>query len=59
MKTILIKEKGTNKKMEKIMNDLKFASEYFKCENCGYTVAMRVRGDRATCSNCGGKMKRC
>lgn len=30
-------------------------SEWFKCTSCGYTVRMRVLGDTATCSQCGGK----
>lgn len=38
---------------------LTFASDYFKCESCGYTVRMLVRGDTAHCSQCGGIMHRC
>ncbi len=33
--------------------------DWFKCESCGYTVRMLVRGDTATCSQCGGRMYRC
>lgn len=37
----------------------RFESEWFKCTKCGHTVQMLVRGDTATCSQCGGTMKRC
>ena len=55
-KTITVK----NVKREK-MNVVtsNFASDYFKCNSCGYTVRMLVRGDYATCSQCGGRMQRC
>lgn len=39
--------------------ELRLASDWFKCEDCGYTVRMLVRGDRVTCSQCGGTMERC
>lgn len=38
---------------------MNLASDYFKCRSCGYTVRMRVRGNTAHCSQCGGTMDRC
>ena len=35
-----------------------FNSDWFECLKCGYEVRMLVRGDRATCSECGGTMIR-
>lgn len=32
--------------------------DFFKCEKCGYTVRMKVLGNTATCSQCGGRMVR-
>lgn len=32
--------------------------DWFKCQNCGYTVRMKVLGNTATCSECGGRMVR-
>lgn len=37
----------------------RFESSWFKCQKCGHTVQMLVRGDTATCSKCGGMMRRC
>lgn len=37
----------------------KIMSSYFKCDCCGHTVRIRVLGNTATCSKCGGKMHRC
>lgn len=34
------------------------SGDFFKCQSCGYTVRMLVRGDTATCSKCGGRMVR-
>lgn len=34
------------------------SGDYFKCEKCGYTIRMLVRGDTAICSQCGGRMNR-
>lgn len=34
------------------------SGDFFKCQNCGYTIRMLVRGDTATCSQCGGRMVR-
>ena len=34
------------------------SGDYFKCQNCGYTIRMLVLGNTATCSECGGKMVR-
>lgn len=36
----------------------KFGSDWFECQSCGYEVRMLVRGDVATCSQCGGRMYR-
>lgn len=58
MKNIKIKVE-TNETKGMSIPTLSFASEYFKCENCGYTVRMLVRGDTAHCSQCGGLMHRC
>lgn len=33
-------------------------SDFFKCGSCGYTVRMRVLGNTARCSQCGGTMQR-
>lgn len=35
-----------------------YDSDWFKCERCGYTVRMKVLGNTATCSQCGGTMRR-
>ena len=35
-----------------------FNSDWFKCLKCGREVQMRVLGDHATCSECGGMMVR-
>lgn len=32
--------------------------DWFKCQSCGYTVRMKVLGNTATCSECGGRMVR-
>ena len=32
--------------------------DWFKCQNCGYTVRMKVLGNTATCSECGGRIVR-
>lgn len=49
------KQRKTIKRIH-VMN---LASDFFKCRSCGYTVRMLVRGDTATCSQCGGTMDRC
>ncbi len=33
-------------------------SDYFVCVNCGHGAHIKVLGDTATCSQCGGTMKR-
>lgn len=53
-----IKIKNTKRVKENVVAT-NFASDFFKCSRCGYTVRMLVRGDRATCSQCGGTMYRC
>ena len=32
--------------------------DWFQCQKCGHEVMMKVLGDTATCSKCGGKMVR-
>lgn len=32
--------------------------DWFKCQKCGYTIRMKVLGNIATCSECGGRMVR-
>lgn len=34
------------------------SGDFFKCASCGYTVRMRVLGNTARCSQCGGTMHR-
>ena len=34
------------------------SGDFFKCTKCGYTVRMKVLGNTATCSQCGGRMER-
>lgn len=53
---IQIKEIG---KKKLIVPTGKFANgDWFKCQNCGYTIRMKVLGNTATCSECGGRMVR-
>lgn len=59
MKQLKIRLESSSKRELKHLPNLSFASEYFKCESCGYTVRMLVRGDTARCSKCGGTMNRC
>lgn len=37
---------------------ISMSSDWFKCASCGYTVMMRVLGNTAHCSQCGGTMHR-
>lgn len=59
MKEIKIRIDSVEKKEYKKIPMVKFESDYFKCRRCGYTVRMRVLGNTATCSQCGGTMDRC
>lgn len=34
------------------------SGDWFVCTSCGYLVRMRVLGDTAHCSQCGGTMRR-
>lgn len=34
------------------------SGDWFKCDKCGRTIRMLVRGNIATCSECGGTMRR-
>lgn len=34
------------------------AHDWFRCSSCGYEVQMKVLGNYATCSQCGGRMAR-
>lgn len=38
--------------------DVCFDSDWFECMSCGYVVRMRVLGNTAHCSQCGGTMRR-
>ena len=35
-----------------------YDGDWFKCQNCGNTIRMKVLGKYATCSECGGRMVR-
>lgn len=35
-----------------------YDGDWFKCQNCGNTIRMKVLGNYATCSECGGRMVR-
>lgn len=54
-----VSKKENQKEMMKGMQEMNLASDFFKCEKCGYTVRMLVLGNYAHCSQCGGTMKRC
>lgn len=49
----------SQKNNEMKMHTMELASDFFKCRKCDYTVRMLVRGNTATCSQCGGTMDRC
>lgn len=59
MKKMMIKVRANEKKETKKMPEMNFASEWFKCRNCGYTVRIKSLRDTARCSQCGGTMDRC
>ena len=46
------------KKIKVWLPKFKVASDWFECASCGYLVRMRVLGDTAHCSQCGGTMHR-
>lgn len=49
------------KKKEKLIDKVFVVmsnGDWFKCSSCEYTVRMRVLGNSATCSRCGGRMNR-
>ena len=35
-----------------------YDDDWFKCQNCGNIIRMKVLGNYATCSECGGRMVR-
>ncbi len=35
-----------------------YISDLFKCSKCGHTAYLKVLGNTATCSECGGTMYR-
>lgn len=59
MKKMTIQVKRNEKKEMREIPAINFASDFFKCDSCGYTVRMLVRGNTAHCSQCGGTMYRC
>lgn len=40
------------------ISDRKYRSDYFVCANCGRGAYLKVMGDKAKCSECGGMMYR-
>ncbi len=55
IKTIKVEKQEKTIKGIPTMN---LASDWFKCTRCGYTVRMKVYGNHAQCSECGGLMER-
>lgn len=53
-----MKVKAVEKKRIIVPNGKFCDGDWFKCQNCGYTVRMLVNGNTATCSKCGGRMVR-
>lgn len=41
-----------------ILSNVKMSGDWFQCTSCGYTVRIRVLGNIAHCSQCGGTMRR-
>ena len=41
-----------------VLTDLRMYGDWFVCTSRGYLVRMRVLGDTAHCSQCGGTMRR-
>ena len=49
---------GRNKIRHILLPEIEMSSDWFACTSCGYLVRMRVLGDTAHCSQCGGTMRR-
>ena len=41
-----------------ILSKYSSSGDWFVCTSCGYLVRIRVLGDTAHCSQCGGTMRR-
>ena len=61
MKEMKIKtiNKENNENVMVGIQEINFASDYFKCTVCGYTTIMKAPGNHPRCPECGKLMKRC
>lgn len=53
-----MKKNCSMRRINRIIPAVIMSSDWFECESCGYTVRMRVLGNIAHCSQCGGTMHR-